>query len=378
MDLRLNEEQKQFVDSLERWVEKNYSFEERKKIIYSDTGCSNEKYKELADFGAIALAISEEDGGIGGKSEDLMLVMRELGKGIVVEPYFTTIVSCQFLKGKDKSNILKNISDGDKKVTFALLERNSGYALNEVKTKAVKSADGYTISGEKTTVLYGAQSDYIILSARTSGDDNDKDGISLFLIDSKLPGVQIVDYRTFDGQRAATLKLSAVSVSQDMLIGEAGNAFDEIERVADFAVAMLCSEAVGIMETANKQTLEYLKNRKQFGVPIGTFQVLQHRMADMYMHAEQAKSITTLAAVKVNDVLPEERRKLVSAAKVRVGQAMKFVGQQAIQMHGGMGMTNEMAISHYFKRLTAIEMTLGSTDFHKKRFISLNSFKNVS
>ncbi|MEG1768548.1 MAG: acyl-CoA dehydrogenase family protein, partial [Comamonas sp.] len=263
------------------------------------------------------------------------------------------------------------------KLACALNEKDAGHELFNISTSAKREGDAYVLNGRKCAVIHGAQASGWVVSTRTSGGLRDEDGITLFHVPASLEGSKVADYRTFDGQRAANIVFDNLRVPASSMIGEEGKGWEILEAATDFGVAMLCAEAVGAMEAANAQTLEYLKTRKQFGVPIGTFQVLQHRMADMFIHAEQAKSITILAAVKVNSAPAEERRKLVSAAKVRVGKALQFVGQQAIQMHGGMGMTNEMPISHYFKRLTAIEMTLGNTDFHRSRFIRQPDFMAV-
>ena len=377
MDFRLSEEQQQFSESLQRWIERDYSFEDRKKIIYSDAGVSSQRFNALAELGAIALAIPEDAGGLGGSSEDLMIVMKELGRGLVVEPYFATILACEFLRRGGLNAVLQDVSTGTLKLACALNEKDAGHELFNLSTSAKREGDAYVLNGSKCAVIHGAQASGWVVSTRTSGGMRDEDGITLFHVPASLEGSKVADYRTFDGQRAANIVFDNLRVPASSMIGEEGKGWEILEAATDFGVAMLCAEAVGAMEAANAQTLEYLKTRKQFGVPIGTFQVLQHRMADMFIHAEQAKSITILAAVKVNSAPAEERRKLVSAAKVRVGKALQFVGQQAIQMHGGMGMTNEMPISHYFKRLTAIEMTLGNTDFHRSRFIRQPDFMAV-
>ncbi|MEG0224066.1 MAG: acyl-CoA dehydrogenase family protein [Comamonas sp.] len=377
MDFRLSEEQQQFSESLQRWIERDYSFADRKEIIYSDTGVSTRSFNALGDLGAIALAIPENAGGLGGRSEDLMIVMKELGRGLVVEPYFATILACDFLRRGGRTDVLEQVAAGSVKLACALNEKDAGHELFNINTAAKKDGDGYVINGAKCAVIHGAQASGWVVSTRTSGAARDEDGITLFYVPASLEGSKITDYRTFDGLRAANIEWANLRVPASAMIGEEGRGWETLEAASDFGVAMLCAEAVGAMEAANAQTLEYLKTRKQFGVPIGTFQVLQHRMADMFIHAEQAKSITVLAAVKVNSAPAEERRKLVSAAKVRVGKALQFVGQQAIQMHGGMGMTNEMPISHYFKRLTAIEMTLGNTDFHRSRFTRQPDFMAV-
>lgn len=377
MDFRLSEEQQQFVDSLRRWVERDYTFEARQKIVTSAAGVSDSAYASLVDLGALALAVPEEAGGLGGSSEDMMLVMKELGRGLVVEPYFATVLAADFLRRGGHTALLESVASGELKLACALNEKESGHELSNIETSARADGDHYVVNGLKCAVIHGAQAGGFVVSARSAGDQLDIEGISLLYVPRNTPGVTVTEYRTYDGMRGADVRFENARVPASSVIGTAGRGWEILEAATDYGVALLCSEAVGAMEAANALTLEYLKTRKQFGVPIGTFQVLQHRMADMFMHAEQAKSITVLAAVKVLTAAPDERRKLVSAAKVRVGKAMRFIGQQAIQMHGGMGMTNEMSISHYFKRLTAIEATLGNTDFHRSRFIRQPDFAAV-
>ena len=377
MDFRLSEEQQQFTDSLRRWIERDYTFEARQKIVTSPAGVSDAAYANLADLGALALAVPEEAGGLGGSSEDMMLVMKELGRGLVVEPYFATVLAADFLRRGGHTAVLESVASGELKLACALNEKDSGHELFNIATLARKDGDQFVIQGLKCAVIHGAQAGGFVVSVRTGCEQRDTDGISLFYVPRDTTGVVVTEYRTYDGQRGADVRFDNARVPASALIGVVGRGWEILEASTDYGVALLCAEAVGAMEAANALTLEYLKTRKQFGVPIGTFQVLQHRMADMVMHAEQAKSITILAAVKALTAAPEERRKLVSAAKVRVGKAMRFIGQQAIQMHGGMGMTNEMSISHYFKRLTAIEVTLGNTDFHRSRFIRQPDFTAV-
>lgn len=377
MDFRLSEEQQQFADSLRRWIERDYTFEDRQKIVYSSAGVSESAYASLVELGALALAVPEEAGGLGGRSEDMMFVMKELGRGLVVEPYFATVMAVEFLRRGGKTELLQAVVSGDLKLACALNEKDAGHELFNISTSAQKDGDQYVINGQKCAVIHGAQAGGLVVSVRTAGGRRDADGISLLYVPRGTEGMTVTEYRTYDGLRGADVRFDNVRVPASALIGSAGEGWEILEASTDYGVALLCAEAVGAMEVTNAMTLEYLKTRKQFGVPIGTFQVLQHRMADMFMHAEQAKSITILAAVKVLTALPDERRKLVSAAKVRVGKAMRFIGQQAIQMHGGMGMTNEMSISHYFKRLTAIEVTLGNTDFHRSRFVRQPDFAAV-
>lgn len=375
MDFTFKEEQQQFADALRRWVDKDYTFDTRKRIVHSPSGVSDVAWNMLAELGMTALPVPEEQGGFNGSAVDLWVVMQEIGRGLVVEPYFATVLAAEFLKlGGAHPALLERVATGDVKLACALNENGADHELSNIGTLARQDGEGFVLDGAKCAVVHGGQAEGFVVSVRTGGEQRDQAGITLLYVPRNAPGLTVTDYRTFDGQRGADLRFEKVRVAASDAIGPVGQGWEILEAVTDFGVALLCAEAVGAIEAANALTLDYLKTRKQFGVPIGTFQVLQHRMADMYIHQEQARSITILAAVKVQTASAAERRKLVSAAKVRVGKALKFVGQQAVQMHGGMGMTNEMSISHYFKRLTAIEMTLGNTDFHRSRFISQPEF----
>lgn len=378
MDFRLSQEQQQFADSLRRWVEKAYSFEHRKKIVESAEGVSEAAWQNLAELGATALAVPEEQGGLNGSAVDMMIVMKEFGRGLVVEPFFATALGAEFLKQTGGHEILELVAAGSAKLACALNERDAAHDLFDIAVSAKADGIGYVLNGEKTAVIHGAQADALIVSARTSGAQRDQSGISLFIVPMGTTGMTIREYRTYDGQRAADVTFSNMQLPASALLGKAGEAWTTIEAVTDYGITLLCAEAVGVMEAVNAATLDYLKTREQFGVPIGTFQVLQHRMADMYMHQEQARAITTLAVAKIGKVDAEERRRFISAAKVRVGQAARFIGQQTVQMHGGMGMTNELPAAHCFKRLTAIETTLGDVDYHLARFTARPAFMDVA
>ena len=256
----------------------------------------------------------------------------------------------------------------------ALGEAQSRHDLHDIAATATGSGDGFVLDGTKTVVIHGAQANYLIVSARSAGEQRDMEGISLFLVPSDAPGVSVRDYRTIDGQRAATVTLVQVVLGSDALIGGAGKGSEILDAAADYGVTLLCAEAVGAMDAIFAATLEYLKTRQQFGAPIGKFQALQHRMADMFIHLEQARSMAMLAAAKVDTAEPMERRRIVSAAKARVGQAATFVGQQAVQLHGGMGVTDEVPAAHHFKRLTIIGLTLGDAEHHVERFIAQPGF----
>jgi alkylation response protein AidB-like acyl-CoA dehydrogenase len=379
MDFEFTQEQQQFSDALRRWMEKDYTFEHRKKILHSDTGVSADAWTTLAELGMTALPVPEEQGGFNGSAVDMMVVMKEIGRGLVVEPYLATALGAQFLKlaGKQES-LLEQVATGELKLAAALGEKQARFDLFDITTTAAASGDGYVINGTKTVVIHGGQADQLIVSARSSGAQRDTKGISLFLVPASAAGVNRRDYRTIDGQRAADIRFENVQVPASALLGAAGEGWEILDAAADYGVTLLCAEAIGAMEALNAATLEYLKTRQQFGVPIGKFQALQHRMAEMFMQYQQASSMATLAAVKVASSDPVERRRTVSAAKARVGQAARFVGQQAVQLHGGMGVTDELPAAHHFKRLTMIEQTLGDTDYHLARFVAQPGFSQAA
>lgn len=379
MDFNYTPEQQQFKDALRRFIDKDYTFEHRNKIVHSEQGMSDDAWATLTELGMTALPVPEEQGGFNGSAVDMMVVMQELGRGLVVEPYFATVLGAQFLKlagGQDA--LLEQVASGELKLACALGEKQARHELFNIATTAKADGDGYVINGTKTVVIHGGQAGCLIVSARTAGEQRDTDGISLFVVPADAAGVTRRDYRTIDCQRAADVTFENVRVLASALLGKAGAGWDILDAAADYGATLLCAEAVGAMDALNAATLEYLKTRQQFGVPIGKFQALQHRMAEMFMQAEQARSMATLAAVKVASEDATERRRTVSAAKARIGQALKYVGQQAIQLHGGMGVTNELPAAHHFKRLTMIEMTLGDTDHHLARFAAQPGFRNAA
>jgi alkylation response protein AidB-like acyl-CoA dehydrogenase len=381
MDFNFTQEQQQFADALQRWVAKDYSFEQRNKIVYSADGVSPQAWSALAELGMTALPLPEAQGGFNGSAIDMLVVMQELGRGLVVEPYWATAMGAEFLKrasGQGHQALLEQVAAGDLKLASALGEKQSRHDLFDIATSATQNGEGYCLNGTKTVVIHGAQADALIVSARSGGGQRDTAGISLFLVPADAAGVTRRDYRTSDGQRAADITFANVELPASALLGESGAGWELLDAVADYGVSLLCAEAIGVMEALNAATLEYLKTRQQFGVPIGKFQALQHRMAEMFMQLEQARSMATLAAVKVASSDVQERRRTVSAAKAKIGQAAKFIGQQAVQLHGGMGVTNELPAAHYFKRLTMIELTLGDTDHHLARFGAQPGFKNAA
>ncbi|GIZ51142.1 acyl-CoA dehydrogenase family protein [Noviherbaspirillum aridicola] len=379
MDFNYTPEQQQFRDALRRFIDKDYGFEHRKSIIHSGAGVSEQAWNTLVELGMTALPVPEEQGGFNGSAVDMLVVMQELGRGLVVEPYFATVLGAQFLKlAGGQESLLEQVATGELKLAAAIGEKQARHDLHDIHTSAGRDGDGYVISGAKSVVIHGGQAGKLIVSARTGGGQRDTDGISLFVVDADAQGITRRDYRTLDGQRAADIAFSNVRVPATALLGTEGAGWKILDAASDYGVALLCAEAVGAMDALNAATLEYLKTRQQFGVPIGKFQALQHRMAEMFMQAEQARSMATLAAVKVSSTDEDERRRSVSGAKIRIGQAARFVGQQAVQLHGGMGVTDELPAAHLFKRLTMIELTLGDTDHHLARFAARPAFREAA
>ncbi|MBC3935417.1 acyl-CoA dehydrogenase family protein [Undibacterium sp. CY7W] len=375
MNFDFSQEQIQFADALRRWANQDYQFEQRKHIIQSASGTSDHAWAALTELGALALPVPEDQGGFNGSAVDMLVLMQELGRALVVEPYFATVFAAEFLKlAKAHFDILEQVATGQTKLAAALYEAQSRHEAYDIKTTFTPSADGYVLNGKKTVVIHGAQADHLIVSARAGGDQFAAKGIMLFLVDARSAGVNRRDYRTLDGMRAADISFEQVQLPAIALLGREDGGADLLDAALDYGTTLLCAEAVGIMEATIAATLEYLKTRQQFGVPIGKFQVLQHRMADMYMELEQARSMAMLAAVKQTSANTQERKRTVSAAKARVGQAARLIGQQAVQLHGGMGVTNELPVAHMFKRLTMIELSLGDTDHHLTRFIAQSDF----
>jgi alkylation response protein AidB-like acyl-CoA dehydrogenase len=375
MDFNFTEEQQLLADTVQRFVREHYSFEARREILRSASGWSREIWQSMAGLGITALNVPEAHGGLAGSPVDTMLVMNTLGAGLVLEPYLSAAVVTPALLahlGDEKvcADLLPGIAAGERIAIVAHQEPQTRGELNHVATRAEQSADCYVIEGHKSVITHGGAADEFLLSARTSGKIGDSDGISIFRVDPRASGVNVNVYRTFDEQHAADIELKKVRVPASSLVGAEGKAHSAIEAAHDIALSALCAEAVGIMKAVNAATLEYTKNRKQFGQPISRFQALQHRMADMFLQSEQATSMSYLAAIRCVDSDPLERRRALSAAKVVIGQAGRYIGQQAVQLHGGMGMTDELLVSHYFKRLTAIDLTLGDTDFHTQQFIA--------
>lgn len=376
MDFNFSEEQNMIRDSLSRLIREQYDFETRRKVVESEAGWRPEMWAQFAELGLLMAPFSEDDGGLGGGPIDAMVVMEEFGKGLVVEPYLPSVVcGGGFLKrGSDaqKEEYLSGIMSGEMIFAFAYAEPRGRYNLADLETTAKKNGAGYVIDGQKAVVIGAPWATHFIVTARTSGDRRDDKGVTVFVVAKDAAGVSTRDYPTVDGRRASEVYFENVAVGAEAVIGEVDNGLPLIELVTDEAIAALCAEACGAMKVAHTMTVEYSRQRKQFGVPIGKFQVLQHRMVDMFMEYEQSVSMTYMANLKLDED-ETTRKKAASAAKVRIGQSGRFVGQQAIQIHGGMGMTDELAVGHYFKRLTMIDAEFGNVDHHLKRYTALSA-----
>jgi len=369
MDFELSDEQRLLKDSVERLTTQRYDFETRKKFMAEPDGWSRDMWRQYAELGLTALPFSEDHGGIGGGPVETMIVMEAFGRALALEPYLATVVlGGGFLRhgASDAvtAELLPKVAAGEALLAFAHIERQARYDLADVATTAKKDGAGYALNGEKSLAIHGDAADKLVVSARLSGDQRSKNGIALFLVDAKAQGVSRRGYPTMDGLRAAEISLANVKVGADAVIGEPGNAFSLIEQVADSGIAALCAEAVGAMSAMHELTVDYLKQRKQFGVPIGNFQVLQHRAGEMLIALEQARSMAMLATMMADEANATERRKAISAAKVQIGRSAKIVGQGAIQLHGGIGMTMEYKVGHYFKRVTMIDTMFGDADYH--------------
>jgi alkylation response protein AidB-like acyl-CoA dehydrogenase len=365
MNFDYSDEQQQLADSVRKFLAQNYGFEQRKAIIQSTRGDSEQVWNTFAEMGLTALALPEDHGGFGGGAIDLMPVMEACGEALVVEPLLDQIVAARLLAKAGGAARLPGVIDGSVRLAFAYLEPGRRYEPAPQDTTATKSDNGWVLNGSKCVVVGAPAADKLIVSA-------DAGGASLFVVDAKAKGVSLNPCRTVDGQRAADVRFDQVQVGADALLGQAGAAQPLIDEAVDFAIALQCADAIGAMAFANDTTLEYLKTRKQFGVPIGSFQALQHRMVEMVIHTEQARSMAILAAAKVDGAASaDERRRAVSAAKVKIADAARIVSQEAVQLHGGMGMTEELKISHTFRRLTTIAQRFGDADHHLERYASL-------
>ena len=376
MDFSFTEEQTLLRNSVAKYLADNYKFEDFKKISRAEPGWSKTAWQKFAELGLTAAPLPEAYGGLGGGAVDTMVVMEEFGKALVVEPFVSTVVigGGFFNHGgteAQKQEWLAKIAAGETVLVFAFAEAQGRFNFADLTTTAKKSGANYMLNGQKAVVLGAPWADALIVTARTSGGQRDKKGVSVFVVDKKSRGIATRDYPTIDGLHASEVTFENVEVPAANLIGTADDGLRLIEQVTDEAIAAHASEAVGAMKVLLDATVEYSKTRKQFGVPIGKFQVLQHRMVDMFMNYEQSASITYMVTLKLGES-ETERKKAASAAKVQIGKAGRFIGQQAVQIHGGMGMTDELNVGHYFKRLTMLDTLYGNVDHHLKRYAELS------
>ena len=369
MDFSLSEEQTALKDTLAKFIERDYTFDDRWKVIRSPEGWSRAHWNQLAEIGLMALPVAEADGGLGGSGVDTMVVMEQIGRGLVLEPYLgCVVVPAALIKAAatdaQRAGLCEGLASGETLYAFAHTEPGQRYERASVGVAATVSGAGYTLSGKKISVLGGDCADTLIVSAVVAGDS----AASLFLVPANAVGATRHAYPMQDAQRGADVEFTNVSVGADALLGGRGKAQDAIEYAMDVGCAALCAEAVGAMTELQKITVEYLKTRKQFGRALGTNQALQHRAVDMMMHVEMSRSMALEAAVAVENSDAAARAKAVSAAKTLIGQGCRFVGQNAVQLHGGIGVTHELNASHYFKRLAMINATFGDTDWHLARY----------
>ncbi len=372
MDFELSSEQEMLRDNVARLMKDRYGFDARKTYQAAPGGFSEKLWREYADMGLLGAPFSEDDGGYGGGAVETMIVMEEFGKALALEPYLETVVLAGALlrhaaAPEKRAELIGRIAAGDLRLSFAHAEKQAGFDLNDVGLTARKDGTGYVLDGEKALVINGDSAEGLIVSARTAGGRRDRDGIGLFLIGADAPGLSRRGYATQDGRRAAEIGFANVRAEPESVLGPVEGGLPIIERAVDETIAALAAEAVGAMSEALAMTVEYLKTRKQFGVTIGSFQALQHRASDMVVALEQARSMMYLATMSVAEENAEERAKAISAAKVQIGRSAKFIGQQAVQMHGGIAMTYEYKVGHLFKRLTMIDAAYGDADLHMRR-----------
>jgi pimeloyl-CoA dehydrogenase small subunit len=369
MDFALTDEQRLLQDSITSLFADHYAFDARRRYSQEPDGWSRSIWRRYADLGLLGMPFAEDYGGTAGGPVETMIVMEAMGRALALEPYVATVVlsgGLLRLGGNNtmRAELLPKIASGDLLLAFAHAERPSRYDLADVAAVARRDGESYVIDGDKTLVLHGDSAAKFVVSARIAGGQRDRDGIGLFLIDAASAGVSRRGYATMDGARAAELSLTGVRVSTNAVIGSPGAALPLIEQVADVTMAALAAEAVGAMAAMHEITVDYMKTRKQFGVAIGGFQVLQHRAADMLIALEQARSMAMLATMMASENDARERRLAISAAKVQIGRSGRFIGQQATQIHGGIGMTMEHRVGHYFKRVTMIDTMFGDADHH--------------
>jgi alkylation response protein AidB-like acyl-CoA dehydrogenase len=374
MKFDVDDESRLLAESVQRLLARDYALDARRRIVASDRGASASVWASFAELGLLGVGIAPDHGGFGGGAKATMPVMEAFGEALVVEPYLSTVGLCAQLiergmSGERKAGLLRDVVEGRLAMALASTEGDSRYDLARIATRARRDGDAFVIDGEKRVVVHAPVANLLLVTARSAGEEADTAGIGVYIVDPSAPGVTLRPCRTLDGMRAADVTFSGVRIDADCIIGPEGGAWPLLEEAVDYATALLCAEAVGALRYANAATLDYLKERRQFGVPIGSFQALQHRMVDMTISYEQAKSMAALACATVDGERdPARRRRIVSAAKIRIADAARHVSQESVQLHGGMGMSDELKISHTFRRLTIIAQQFGDADHHLRRF----------
>jgi alkylation response protein AidB-like acyl-CoA dehydrogenase len=376
MNFEFSDEQQQLHDSVQRYLAEQYTFDRFRAINASQAGWDKAAWAGLAELGVLALNVPAAQGGLGFGPVETLAMMGPCGRSLLLEPYLSSaVIATAALRAHaddaEAAELLTRMAGGQAIAVLAHFEKDSRFETQWVSTRAARSEAGYVLDGHKAVVMHAAAADTLLISARTAGDAGDAGGVTLFRVQRDAPGLSLDSYPTIDGQRAADVYLKGVAVPVAGRLGAAGTALPVIEAALDVGLAALCAEAVGVMQALLDATVTYVQNRQQFGVPIGRFQALQHRIADMLIHLEQARSMSYLAALRCTDENVAERRRALSAAKAVISQASRFVGQQAVQLHGGMGMTDELIVSHWFKRLTSAELMFGDSDAHLQRYAAL-------
>jgi alkylation response protein AidB-like acyl-CoA dehydrogenase len=378
LDFEFSDEQRQLHDAVERYLGEQYGFERYKSIKASAAGWDPSVWRGLADLGVLGITVPAEQGGLGFGPLETLAMMGDCGRSLLLEPLLSSVVIATavlraFSGEAPAGELLSRMAAGEQIAVLAHYESGARFDSQWVSTRARRSGAGYRLEGHKAVVMHAGAADFLLVSARTSGEAGDAEGVSLFMVPRTAPGLLLDAYPTIDGRRAADVYLQGVEVSAGSRLGPEGASLAPIEAALDIGLAALCAEAVGVMQALIDATVEYVRTRQQFGQPIGRFQALQHRIADMVVHLEQARSMSYLAALRCTAEDIGERRRALSASKTVIGQAGRFIGQQAVQLHGGMGMTDELIVSHWFKRLTAAQLMFGDSDAHLQRYAGLSS-----
>jgi alkylation response protein AidB-like acyl-CoA dehydrogenase len=376
MNFEFSDEQQQLHDTVERYLAEQYKFEKFRAISATPSGWDKPAWTGLAQLGVLAVNVPAEQGGLGFGPMETLAIMGACGKSLLLEPFLSSaVIATALLKNlvadAAVAELLTHMGSGENIAVLAHFEPESRFETQWVATRAQRAGEIYRLDGHKAVVMHAAAADVLLISARTSGEPGDAKGVSLFRVPRQTPGLTLDDYPTIDGQHAADVLLKGAEIPAGNRLGAEGAALPAIEAALDIGLAALCAEAVGVMQALMDATIAYVQTRQQFGVAIGRFQALQHRIADMQIHLEQARSMSYLAALRCTDESLAERRRALSAAKAVVGQASRYIGQQAVQLHGGMGMTDELVVSHWFKRLMSAELMFGDSDSHLQRYAAL-------